>query len=35
MIPNPMYGSWLVALGDDFGTALAAPPEVQAACGRR
>jgi acid phosphatase len=35
MIPNPMYGSWLVALGNDFGSALAAPPEVQAACERR
>jgi acid phosphatase len=35
MIPNPMYGSWLVALGNDFESALAAPPAVQAACGRR
>lgn len=35
MIPNPMYGSWLVALGSDFGSALAAEPEVQTACERR
>ena len=32
MIPNPMYGSWLVALGPDFGTALAAPPQVIENC---
>jgi acid phosphatase len=34
MVPNPMYGSWLVALGQDFGTALAAAPGVQAVCQR-
>jgi 5'-nucleotidase (lipoprotein e(P4) family) len=26
VIPNPMYGSWLVALGSDFPAALAADP---------
>ena len=35
MIPNPMYGSWLVALGSDFGSALSAEPEVRTACERR
>jgi acid phosphatase len=32
MVPNPMYGSWLVALGDDFDTALAAEPQVLGDC---
>ncbi|MGH8242008.1 MAG: 5'-nucleotidase, lipoprotein e(P4) family [Steroidobacteraceae bacterium] len=35
MIPNPMYGSWLVALGSDIASALSAAPEVQTACERR
>ncbi|MGH6885820.1 MAG: HAD family acid phosphatase [Geminicoccales bacterium] len=34
VLPNAMYGSWLVALGPDFASALAAEPEVQAVCGR-
>ncbi len=34
MIPNPMYGSWLVALGQDLASALAAEPGVQAVCER-
>ncbi len=30
MIPNPMYGSWQVALGQDLNTALAAdPPAIE------
>jgi acid phosphatase len=32
VLPNPMYGSWLVALGPDLDAALAAEPRVQAAC---
>jgi len=35
MIPNPMYGSWLVALGPDAGAALAGEPQVLEDCGRR
>jgi len=34
MIPNPMYGSWLVALGPDAGAALAAAPPVLQDCKR-
>lgn len=32
MVPNPMYGSWLVALGQDFESALASPPPVAGNC---
>lgn len=32
LLPNPMYGSWLVALGHDLDAALSAEPAVQAAC---
>jgi 5'-nucleotidase (lipoprotein e(P4) family) len=32
MIPNPMYGSWLVALGEDLEAALAMPPATAAGC---
>ena len=32
LLPNPMYGSWLVALGPDFVSALAAKPGVSPAC---
>lgn len=32
LLPNPMYGSWLVALGSDLDAALAAPPSVQEDC---
>jgi len=32
MIPNPMYGSWQVALGPDLAAALAAPPQVIENC---
>jgi acid phosphatase len=35
MLPNPMYGSWLVALGDDLQAALAAGPTVIGDCPRR
>ena len=35
VLPNPMYGSWLVALGPDFGSALTAEPQGQAVCERR
>jgi acid phosphatase len=35
MLPNPMYGSWLVALGDDLEAALAAGPAVIGDCPRR
>jgi len=35
LLPNPMYGSWLVALGDDLEAALAAPPSVLEDCPRR
>jgi acid phosphatase len=34
LLPNPMYGSWLVALGDDLDAALAAPPSVLQDCPR-
>ena len=32
VLPNPMYGSWLVALGQDFGSALASKPTVIQDC---
>jgi 5'-nucleotidase (lipoprotein e(P4) family) len=32
VVPNPMYGSWLVALGDGLDAALDADPGVLAAC---
>ncbi|HKX59356.1 MAG TPA: HAD family acid phosphatase [Steroidobacteraceae bacterium] len=32
IVPNPMYGSWLVALGPDLDAALAAAPGVLATC---
>jgi len=32
VLPNPMYGSWLVALGPDFEPALAAEPQVKQGC---
>jgi acid phosphatase len=32
LVPNPMYGSWLVALGPDLDAALATEPELHAAC---
>jgi len=32
LLPNPMYGSWLVALGQDLEAALAAEPEVHGDC---
>lgn len=32
LVPNPMYGSWLVALGDDLDAALAARPAVLGDC---
>ena len=32
MIPNPMYGSWLVALGPDLEAALAASPQAIENC---
>jgi acid phosphatase len=35
MIPNPMYGSWLVTLGPDPEAALAADPPVAANCDTR
>ncbi len=35
MLPNPMYGSWLVALGDDLEAALAGEPAVIGDCPRR
>ena len=35
VLPNPMYGSWLVALGPDAGAALAAEPQLLEDCGRR
>ena len=35
MIPNPMYGSWQVALGPDLKAALAAPPEIIEDCDAR
>ena len=35
LLPNPMYGSWLVALGPDFASALTAEAVEQTACERR
>jgi len=32
LLPNPMYGSWLVALGQDLDAALAAEPDVLGDC---
>jgi acid phosphatase len=32
LLPNPIYGSWLVANGDDLTAALAAEPAVYPAC---
>lgn len=32
LLPNPMYGSWLVALGQDLDAALAAAPAVLGDC---
>lgn len=32
LLPNPMYGSWLVALGSDLDAALAAAPAVLHDC---
>jgi 5'-nucleotidase (lipoprotein e(P4) family) len=32
LVPNPMYGSWLVALGPSLEGAIAAEPGVHAAC---
>jgi len=32
LLPNPMYGSWLVALGQDLDAALAAEPAVHGDC---
>ncbi len=32
LLPNPMYGSWLVALGQDLDAALAAEPAVNWDC---
>ncbi|HKX99011.1 MAG TPA: HAD family acid phosphatase [Steroidobacteraceae bacterium] len=32
VVPNPMYGSWLVALGPELDAALAAKPQVLPAC---
>ena len=32
VVPNPMYGSWLVALGPGLDAALEAKPEVLPAC---
>ena len=34
LLPNPMYGSWLVALGGDLDAALAASPSVLQDCPR-
>ncbi len=34
LLPNPMYGSWLVALGPDFDAALAAEPAASGDCPR-
>jgi 5'-nucleotidase (lipoprotein e(P4) family) len=34
LLPNPMYGSWLVAIGDGLEAALAADPAVLADCPR-
>jgi len=35
MIPNPMYGSWLLALESDTAAALADPPQVLENCDQR
>jgi 5'-nucleotidase (lipoprotein e(P4) family) len=35
MLPNPLYGSWLVALGPSLDAALAAEPEVMQGCPAR
>ena len=35
LVPNPMYGSWLVALGPGLDAALDARPEVLPACQER
>ena len=35
LLPNAMYGSWLVALGEDLQAALAASPAVIGDCPRR
>ena len=32
LVPNPMYGSWLVATGTDLDAALAAEPAVRGDC---
>jgi acid phosphatase len=32
MLPNPLYGSWLVALGPSLDAALAAEPQVMPGC---
>ena len=32
MLPNPLYGSWLVALGPSLDAALAAEPQVMQGC---
>ena len=32
VLPNPMYGSWLVALGQDFRSALEAEPQIRQDC---
>ena len=34
LLPNPIYGSWLVATGPDLTKALAAEPDVQQSCPR-
>jgi acid phosphatase len=35
LLPNPMYGSWLVALGQDLDSALAAETAILEDCPRR
>ena len=35
MLPNPLYGSWLVALGPSLDAALAAEPQVMQGCPAR
>jgi 5'-nucleotidase (lipoprotein e(P4) family) len=32
LVPNPMYGSWLVSLGPSLEAAVGAEPGIQAAC---
>ena len=34
MLPNPIYGSWLVATGPDLAKSLSAEPDVQQTCPR-